>query len=76
MWIAGVALALVGLSLLIPALIVGIQLAVGDLNIDTRNFRRGLIVSTLGLGCIVTGLMLVIRTLSVRVRSRDRLPGN
>jgi hypothetical protein len=35
MRIAGVALALVGLVLLIPAMIVRSQLAVGDVNINT-----------------------------------------
>jgi hypothetical protein len=62
MRIAGVVLALVGLLLLVPAMIVGSQMALGDLNIDTKAFHHGIIVSVLGLGCVVAGSTVAIRS--------------
>ena len=62
MRIAGVALALVGLVLLIPAMIVRSQLAVGDVNINTKSFRYGPIASALGRDCVVAGSTLTVRS--------------
>jgi hypothetical protein len=62
MKIVGIVLALLGLWLLVPAILICIQLASGgDVNIDRNYFHRELILTAVGLVCVVSGSTLAIR---------------
>lgn len=61
MKLAGILLALMGLLLLIPSLIVGSQMVIGDVNIDAKALRHCFVAGVLGVGFLTVGASVSIR---------------
>ena len=61
MKLAGILLALMGLLLLTPALIVGSQMIIGDVNIDAKALRHRFVAGVLGVGLIIVGAFISVR---------------